>query len=77
MQPIEVHVTTAVELSTAQRSAITDALGKKYPKQKISLEATIDPEVIGGIRIMIDSVEYDATVAGKLERLSHHLQQAL
>lgn len=77
MQTIDVHVTTAVELSKSQSTAITEAVSKKYPKQTVVLETTIDPEVIGGIRIIVDSVEYDATVAGKLQRLAGRMQQEL
>lgn len=75
MQAIRVKVTSAVELSDSQLKKITETVEKKYPKHKIALETTIDSKIIGGVKLLIDAVEYDGTVAGKLDRLKQYLQK--
>lgn len=77
MQAIQVQVTSAVELSEAQLKKITEAVGNKYPKRKIEIGTVLDPKIIGGIKLVADAVEYDGTVAGKLNRLKQHLQKEL
>lgn len=77
MQVTKVRAISAIELSEAQLKKITDAVSAKYPKYKVELETEIDPKVVGGIKLIVNAVEYDGTVAGKLERLEQHLQKEL
>lgn len=77
MKTIAVQVTTAIELSKDQLDKISKAVSNKYSGKKVEVEAVVDPSVIGGIKMIVDSVEFDATVAGKLDKLSSHLQQQL
>jgi F-type H+-transporting ATPase subunit delta len=77
MKSIQVLVTSAIELSEEQLKKITSAVSSKYPKQKINVETTVDPNIIGGVKLVIDAVEYDGTVSGKLERLQQHLLKGL
>jgi F-type H+-transporting ATPase subunit delta len=65
-------ITSAHELSGEQRNHIERALGTKLGKF-IRGHYRVDPAVIGGIRAHVGSVEYDATVRGKLESMRSRL----
>ena len=60
-------ITSAVPLSTAQYKILSDAVTEKYGS--IGIEEVVDPSVIGGIKIVIGSKEYDRTIAGRLNQL--------
>jgi F-type H+-transporting ATPase subunit delta len=69
-------ITSAHELSSEQREQIERALGTKLGKF-IRGHYRVDPAVIGGIRAHVASVEYDATVRGKLESMRSRLVSRL
>jgi len=70
------EITSAHELNAEQREQIERALGAKLGKF-IRGHYRVDPSVIGGVRVHVASLEYDATIRGKLEgmrfRLVSHL----
>ena len=68
----KVKITSAISLSSTQLKTITDALSQKY--QKIEIEQTVDPEIIGGLKITVGSKQIDASVRGKIEQLKQALQ---
>ena len=70
---IEVDVTSATEISDAQQSSIVEALEKRLAR-KIKLNCNIDSAVVGGMLIKAGDTVIDATVRGKLDRLSTVLQ---
>lgn len=74
-QVAEIVVTTAVELTPAQRKKIKDAVEQKMGA--ISITEEIDPSIIGGIRIVAGSRELDATVKGRLTKLREQLLQTI
>ena len=71
----KVVVTTAVPLSTEQRKKIKAALETRLG----SLEyiENVDEKVIGGIKLLVGSKEYDGTVKGKLTKLKQQLLQTI
>jgi F-type H+-transporting ATPase subunit delta len=69
-------ITSAHELSSEQREQIERALATKLGKF-IRGHYRVDPAVIGGIRAHVASVEYDATVRGKLESMRSRLVSRL
>ncbi|PIR61362.1 MAG: hypothetical protein COU66_04250 [Candidatus Pacebacteria bacterium CG10_big_fil_rev_8_21_14_0_10_44_11] len=71
----EIQVTTAIELSANQRVKIRSALEKKYGS--VAISEVIDQKIIGGVKIVADSKEYDATIKGKLARLKQQLLQTI
>ncbi len=73
---IPAEITSAHELSAEQRDEIERALGTKLGKF-IRGHYRVDPAVIGGIRAHVASVEYDATVRGKLENMRSRLMSHL
>ncbi len=66
------EITSAHELSAEQREHIERALGEKLGKF-IRGHYKVDASVIGGIRAHVASVEYDATIRGKLESMRSRL----
>jgi F0F1-type ATP synthase delta subunit len=66
-----VVVTTAVPLTDVLRTEVEKTIEKKFElkSSKYEMKEVVDPRVIGGISISVDSQEFDATVRGKLNRL--------
>lgn len=65
----QVSVTTAVKLSEQQRSAVKQLAADRLSGADYELCEYIEPAVIGGIKVQINSRVYDATVQGKLAAL--------
>ncbi len=65
-------VTTAVPLSAAQEKSILSQL-KKITGKETSLKNEVDPELIGGFVLRVGDLEYNASVAGKLDHLKREL----
>ncbi|NVK25705.1 MAG: F0F1 ATP synthase subunit delta [Gammaproteobacteria bacterium] len=70
---IEVDITSATELSDAQTTSLVNALEKRLAR-KIKLNCNIDSNVVGGLLIKAGDTVIDATLRGKLDRLSTVLQ---
>ena len=68
------RVTTAVPLSEGQEKQILDRL-KQITGKAVTLENTIDPELIGGFILRVGDLEYNASLAGKLANLKRELIQ--
>ena len=68
----EIRATTATPLSSAMRDKLQSLLEKQL-KGTIGLEETIDPAVIGGIRLDIGDERIDATIQGTCKRLHQAL----
>ncbi len=71
-QSVTVVITTAVELTSKQLSAIKKTIEAKHGKN-VEYQEVLDPSVIGGIKIRVGSVEYNATVAAKFDSLRSQL----
>ncbi|MBP7768419.1 F0F1 ATP synthase subunit delta [Candidatus Woesebacteria bacterium] len=69
----QVVITTAVPVTDAQRKIIKEKIESKMGPQ--TFEEIVDPSVVGGIKILIGSKEYDGTVKGKLQRLEQLMLQ--
>jgi F-type H+-transporting ATPase subunit delta len=74
---IAITVTSAEALSKTQIAHITTAVKKKYEVSSVVVEEVVDPSVLGGIKLMINSVEYDGTVQGKLAQVRSQLMNQL
>lgn len=65
-------VTSAKELSATELRSLVDRLQNVYGK-KFSVTQTVQPDLIGGVRIMMGDRRIDATVEGRLEELTRTL----
>jgi len=59
-------VTSAVELSAAQRARLSDILTRAYGRG-VQINVAIDPEVLGGIKVQVGSDVVDGTVLTRLD----------
>ena len=69
---VEAVVTSAVPLNEAERSALRVKLAKLSGRQ-VKLIETVDPSVIGGVRVEMDGKRYDNTIQDRLGRLRQSL----
>ncbi|MEO9900219.1 F0F1 ATP synthase subunit delta [Nisaea sp.] len=65
---VTADVTSAIELSEAQLADISDAL-KKAVGQKVSVNLSVDPALIGGLIVRVGSRMIDNSIRSKLQRL--------
>lgn len=70
---VAVDVTSAVELSSAQESAISTALEKRLDR-KVKLNCSVDSSIVSGMIIKAGDMVIDGSVQGKLSRLATTLQ---
>ena len=67
----EVEIITATPLSSEARQEI---LEKVLPASRPRIvEEVVDPEVLGGLRVIVDDQEHDHTLGGALESLKQQL----
>ena len=69
---VRATVTTAVPMDRAYLTRIEKALAR-LTKSTVSLEAKVDPSVIGGVVTEIGNVKLDGTLKTQLEALSERL----
>ena len=62
---------SAHALSEAQKAQISTIFGKATDAKEIILQETIDPDVIGGVRLQTADHQLDLTVQRQLQRLKH------
>lgn len=65
---VAAEVTSAVSLSDDEVQAVTDAL-RKVVGQKVSVNLTVDPSLIGGLIVRVGSRMIDSSLRTKLQRL--------
>lgn len=71
---LRARVASAAELSDAQMSAIRQGLEKKTGK-RIELSASVDPNLIGGLRTEFGGKVYDGSVRTQLKRIEESLNK--
>ena len=75
-QILEAYVTSAVALTDDEREALKKRLCAISGKN-IDLIASVDPALIGGVRVEMDGRRYDNTIQDRLGRLRRSLTQGL
>ncbi len=71
---LEVRAVSAVALSDAQRQRLCEKLAASTGKT-IHLKETVDPAVIGGMRVEAAGKSYDDTLSGRIERIGRSLAE--
>lgn len=69
-QAANVAVTTAYELTDAQRDSLSAKLSQKLGRKIAIDEVTVDRRLIGGVVIRAGDLVIDASVRGKLNKLA-------
>ena len=70
------EVTSAVELSEAQKQSVSTKVKELTGAQGVELSTKIDPGLIGGVIIKVGSQVFDASLRGQLRRISVNLTSA-
>jgi F-type H+-transporting ATPase subunit delta len=71
---VRVHVTSAREMTEAQRDAMGTELARATGR-KVRLQHAVDPQLIGGAVARIGSTTYDGSVRGQLDDLKRRLAE--
>ena len=69
---LTVELTTAKELSDEEADAIVHQI-EQASGRKVDATRRVDPSLIGGMVLRAGSLQVDASVRGRLERLRHEL----
>lgn len=67
-----VKLITAAKISTASVKRITQLLGKEL-KATVELSTLVDPDILGGLVLRVDDIQYDASVASQLKKINQKL----
>ncbi len=71
---LRVHVRSALPIDPAQQQQLTGALAKRFDRM-VTLDISIDPELLGGAVIEAGDVVIDGSLRGKIARMRHELMQ--
>lgn len=66
---LEAQITSAFALDDEQQSRLVRRLEAKY-KRKVSAQVSVDPQLIGGVKIVVGDKVLDASVRGKLDAMA-------
>lgn len=62
------YVTSAVELTKAEKAELTEKLGRKLNRY-IHLECAVDPSLLGGLVVQVDGKVIDGSLKHKLQEI--------
>lgn len=68
----EVRVTSATRIGPAQEQALRTSFSRLTGKQ-VEFNLQLDPDLLGGLVVQIDSTVYDGSVRGELKRIRQQL----
>ncbi|HUF21405.1 MAG TPA: F0F1 ATP synthase subunit delta [Burkholderiales bacterium] len=66
---VEAKIFSAYPIDDAQLEQVVALLSKRFQK-KISAEVSLDPELIGGIKVEVGDKVWDASVRGRLQSMA-------
>lgn len=75
-QAVVAEVTSAVELTDAQRQGVSEKVKEMTGAREVELDTKIDPDLIGGVIIKVGSQVVDASLRGQLRRIGISLSRA-
>jgi F-type H+-transporting ATPase subunit delta len=70
---LEAEITAAAKPSDAEVKALVQRLESKFGK-KVDAKVKVDPEIIGGVTIIVGDTVIDASVRGQLQELAYTLK---
>ena len=62
------YVTSAVELTKAEKAELTEKLSRKFDRN-IHLECAVDPSLLGGLVVQIDGKVIDGSLKHRLHEI--------
>lgn len=70
---LEAEITAASKLGETQLKSLVSRLETRF-KSRVEARVTVDPGVIGGIRIVVGDTVIDATVRARLQEMAYALK---
>lgn len=70
---LEAEITAAAKLDKKQVDSVVQRLEARFGK-KVEASVKVDPEILGGIKILVGDTVIDASVRGRLEALANTLK---
>ena len=70
------RVTSAVELTEAQKTALKERL-EKISGKRVSLSCRTDSSVVAGLRVELEGEQLDGTVQGRINRFSDNIKNVI
>lgn len=67
------HVESVRPLKEEEKDALVSVLAKKFNKNTLEIENTVNEDLLGGIKIQIGNRIYDGSLRGKLDGLKREL----
>ena len=68
----EANVTTAIDITPELEAKILAKIGE-FSNKKVTIKNTIDPSIIGGFILRIGDMQYNASIASRLQNLKREL----
>ena len=69
----QVKITTAVKLADTEMAKLREVVERSFKGVTFEYEYAVDPDLIGGFMIDVDSTRMDASLSGELEQLRQNL----
>jgi F-type H+-transporting ATPase subunit delta len=66
---VDAKISSAFPMEDAQRQLVVDLLSSRF-KGKINATVTVDPDLIGGIKVEVGDKVWDASVRGRLQTMA-------
>lgn len=70
---VEAEITAAAKPDDAQVKMLVAQLEARF-KQKVVANVNVDPEIIGGVKIVVGDTVIDASVRGRLQEMAYTLK---
>ena len=70
---VDAEITAAVKPDDAQIKTLVAQLENKF-KRKVVPHVNVDPEIIGGVKIVVGDTVIDASVKGRLQEMAYTLK---
>ncbi len=67
---LQINVTSAVALSSQQKSKLEQALQKKYTKEELAFDYQVKTELIAGLSVSVAGKLHDASLKARLNQLA-------
>lgn len=69
----QVRITTAVEMPESEMAKLRGVVERAFKNTKLEYSTAVDPDLIGGFVIDVDSTRMDASISNELEQLRQNL----
>jgi F-type H+-transporting ATPase subunit delta len=63
------HITSAKPVSKETEAKLKEAIAPRFPNRKVELHITMDPNLLGGLKIVYQGQSLDRSIARELEEL--------